>query len=184
MATPGLGSRLRFRLMAAVMAVRRGSVATEERVRRSGVAVGQTVLDFACGPGHFTVVAARIVGPTGRVYGLDVQPAAAGMVATRAQRTGLGNVTTITSDCATGLPTSSVDVVLLYDAIHAIADKRAVLDEIERVLKPGGRLSVWVEHGPPEATLPLITTNSRFVLQERRGDILNFGTGEDEVAAA
>lgn len=54
------------------------------------------------------------------------------------------------------------------------ADRRGVLGELDRVLKPQGVLSVWVEHGDPAATLPLISGNSRFVLSEQRGDILNF----------
>jgi ubiquinone/menaquinone biosynthesis C-methylase UbiE len=58
-------------------------VATEERVRRSGVRECQTVVDFACGPGYFSVVAARLVGPQGHIHALDVQPAAAGMVGPR-----------------------------------------------------------------------------------------------------
>jgi ubiquinone/menaquinone biosynthesis C-methylase UbiE len=163
--------------MAWMMCLTRRSQATEERLRSSGVRGGQTVLDYACGPGYFSVVAARLVGGAGSVYALDVQPAAADMVAQRARRAGLTNITTITSGCDTGLPHGSIDVVLLYDAIHAIEDKHAVLAELDRVLKPGGVLSVWVEHGEPDHVTPLILENSRFGLHERRGDVLNFTLG-------
>ena len=179
MAVPGLGSRVGFRLMAWEMALTRRAAGAEARLRSSGVAEGQAVLDYACGPGYFAVAAARLVGPAGAVHALDVQPAAARMVAGRARRAGLANVTTIVSDCATGLPGGSIDVVLLYDALHAIADKRAVLGELDRVLEPGGTLSVWVEHGDAADAVPLVVENSRFVLHERRGDVLNFRRGEE-----
>ena len=174
MTGPGLGSRIGFRLMVLWMARTRRGPELEERLRRSGVQEGQTVLDYACGPGHYSVIAARLVGPGGRIIALDVQPTAATMVAAKARDAGVANVETIVSDRATGLPDASVDLVLLYDAIAGIDDKRGVLAELDRVLKPGGGLSVWVEHGDPAAAIPLIADNSRFVLRERLGDILDF----------
>jgi hypothetical protein len=45
---------------------------------------------------------------------------------------------------------------------------------LARVLKPDGQLSVWVEHGEPAAVVPVVVSNSDFVLRERLGDILNF----------
>jgi ubiquinone/menaquinone biosynthesis C-methylase UbiE len=115
-----------------------------------------------------------IVGPSGHVHAVDIQPAAADMVRDRARGAGVANVTAIVADRDTGLASGSVDVVLLYDAIASIADRRGVLAELDRVLKPSGVLSVWVEHGDPDDTLPLIIENSGFVLRERVDDILNF----------
>jgi SAM-dependent methyltransferase len=174
MAEPGLFSRIGFRLMALTMAFTRKGPALEERLRRSGVRERQTVLDYGCGPGYYAILAARLVGPAGRVYALDIQPAAATMVTNRARAAGVDNVSVIVSDRDTGLLAGSVDLVLLYDAIAAITDKQGVLAELDRVLKPGGVLSVWVEHRDPALTLPLITDNSRFILGERKGDILDF----------
>jgi ubiquinone/menaquinone biosynthesis C-methylase UbiE len=171
---PGLMSRIGFRLLAWTLALTRRGQILEDRLLRSGVGEGQTVLDYACGPGYYTIPAARLVGATGRVYALDLQPAAAAMVGARARSAGLDNVTTIVSGRDTGLPAGCVDQVLLYDAIAGIDDRRGVLAELDRVLRPGGVLSVWVEHGDPAATVPIVTENSRFVLRERRGDILNF----------
>jgi ubiquinone/menaquinone biosynthesis C-methylase UbiE len=151
-----------------------------ESLVASGVAPGETILDYACGPGHFTIEAARMVGPSGHVHAIDREPLAIEMVRRRARDAGVTNVTAAVSACPTGLADHSVDRVLLYDAIAGIDDKRAVLAELDRVLVPDGVLSIWVEHGPPEATVPLITANSRFVLRERIGDILDFGRREAE----
>jgi ubiquinone/menaquinone biosynthesis C-methylase UbiE len=99
------------------------------------------------------------------------------MLEGRARAAGVSNVTTIISARDTGLPDGSVDVVLVYDAIAGIKDKRGVLAELDRVLRPDGVLSVWVEHRDPAFALSLITDNSRLRLRERRDDILNFTRG-------
>lgn len=174
MTEPGRSSRVGFRLMAAAMSFTRRGAILAQRLRRAGVTEGRIVLDYACGPGYYTVEAARIVGPSGHVYAVDIQPAAAAMVSDRAVKAGLDNVTAITSGLDTGLPSASVDLVLLFDAIAGIVDKRGVLAELDRVLKPQGPLAVWVEHGDPGLTRPLITEHSRFTLRTRDGDILVF----------
>lgn len=171
---PGLSSRIGFRFMAWMMAFTRRGPDLERRLRASGLGPGLLVLDYGCGPGHYTVAAARLIGPKGRVHAVDIQPAAAKMVRDRARAARLENISTQVSDRDVDLASDSVDVVLLYDAIAGIGDKRGVLAELDRVLKPSGTLSVWVEHGDPSATQPLVTGNSRFVLRERDDDILNF----------
>jgi len=173
-ADPGILSRIGFRLMAGTLSLTRRGPVLEERLRNSGVHAGQTVLDYGCCPGYYTIPEAKLVGPTGHVYALDIQRAAEAMVKRRARAAGITNVSVIVSDRATGLTPQSVDLVLLYDAIAGIDDRRGVLDELDRVLRPDGALSVWVEHGDPALTLPLITANNCFALRERRGDILNF----------
>jgi ubiquinone/menaquinone biosynthesis C-methylase UbiE len=60
-------SRVGFRVMAWTLTRSRQGLILEERLRRSGVREGQTVLDYACGPGYYTIPAARMVGPTDRV---------------------------------------------------------------------------------------------------------------------
>jgi SAM-dependent methyltransferase len=58
----------------------------------------------------------------------------------------LSNVKTIQSDCATGLPPDSVDVILLYDIFHGLAEPAKILKELYRVLKPNGWLSFSDHH--------------------------------------
>ncbi len=172
MANLGMCSRVGFRVMAWTFTRSRPGLILEERRRRSGVREGQTVLDYACGPGCYTIPAARMVGPTGRVYALDIQPAAAAMVRDRARVAGIHNVTTVVSGRDTGLPAGSVDLVLLYDAIAGITDKRRARRTRSRF--EAGRGAVGLGRAPrPALTLPLVTENSRFVLRVRMGDILN-----------
>ncbi len=115
-------------------------------VEEAGVEAGKSVLDFGCGPGSYVVPAAQLAGASGRVYALDVQPAALTMTMARAARAGLTNVESILSDRDTGLPDGSVDVVLLYDIYHELAYPATILAELHRVLKVSGVLSSHDHH--------------------------------------
>ncbi len=107
---------------------------------------GFKVLDFGCGPGTYSILAAQRVGEGGKVYALDIHPLAIQAVQKKAARKGLQNITTIQSDGKTGLPDQSIDIVLLYDIFHHLNEPAAVLKELHRVLKSNGVLSVSDHH--------------------------------------
>lgn len=102
---------------------------------------GFHILDYGCGPGGYVLPAAELVGKSGRIYALDIHPLAIQAIQSIASKNQLTNVKTICSDCKTGLPDNSVDVVLLYDTLHTLSDPERVLEELHRVLKPDGILS-------------------------------------------
>ena len=104
------------------------------------------VLDFGCGPGSYITNISRTVGENGKVYALDIHPLAIEKVKSSASKSGLANVETICSDCATGLPDKEIDTVLLYDIFHMFNDKRKVLSELHRVLRDDGILSFSDHH--------------------------------------
>jgi ubiquinone/menaquinone biosynthesis C-methylase UbiE len=141
------------------------------QVKRSGVREGQTVLDFGCGSGHFTVAAAQIVGEGGRVYALDIHPLAIKAVERKVTKSNLSNVTTILSDRETGLPEDSIDVVLLYRTFYLVRDKKGLLDELYRVMRPSGILSVL--GGGIAACLKTIERDGRFSISEHSRRLLN-----------
>ena len=102
---------------------------------------GETVLDIGCGAGVDTLMAARLVGPTGRVVGID---ATAEMIA-RAQAnlalTGLANVSfAVASAEALPFPDGEFEVALSNGVFNLLIDKEQALSEAYRVLKPGSRL--------------------------------------------
>ena len=144
-----------------------------EQLRRLGIKEGQTVLDFGCGSGSYAIPAARTVGEKGRIYALDIHPLAAKAVEHRARKEGLTNITTILSDRDTGLPDASIDIVLLYDTIHQIGDKRALLEELCRVMKPKGLLSILVERMKVEDVLEITEKGGSFSLRDQQGSLLN-----------
>ena len=74
----------------------------------------------------------------------------------------LENVQTIRSDCHTDLQDNAIDLVLLYDTLHALERPGDVLEEIHRVLKPEGILSFSDHHMRPEEIVKRITGNGLF----------------------
>jgi ubiquinone/menaquinone biosynthesis C-methylase UbiE len=135
---------------------------------------GFSILDYGCGPGSYTVVASRLVGPNGKVYALDVHPLAIKRVKERAEKERLTNIRTIQSDCATGLEPESIDVAFLYDVLRGLDQPNAVLAELHRVLKPGGTLSVNDHHYQPEQLILKITGGGLFVFADRGKKTCNF----------
>lgn len=104
---------------------------------------GETVLDIGCGAGFDTLIAARQVGPAGRVIALDMSPAMLEKAAQGARQMGLTNID-FRQGLAEELPveSESVAVVISNGVINLCPDKVAVMKEAHRVLKPGGRLQI------------------------------------------
>lgn len=104
---------------------------------------GETVVDVGCGAGFDSLLAARQVGPSGRVIGVDMTPAMLAKARAGAVVLGLGN-TEFREGVAEELPVASgtADVVISNGVINLCPDKMAVLGEIARVLKPGGRVQI------------------------------------------
>ena len=81
---------------------------------------------------------AELIGKSGIIYKLDINPAAIELVKELAAKKQLSNVEVILSDRDTGLLNESVDMVLVYDVFHDLKNRDAVLEELHRVLKPEG----------------------------------------------
>jgi arsenite methyltransferase len=104
---------------------------------------GAVVLDLGCGAGTDLLIAAQMVGPSGRVIGVDMTPSMLRQARASAAGMRLGNVE-LHESLIESLPLedASVDMVISNGVIDLVPDKDAVFDEIDRVLKPGGRLQV------------------------------------------
>ena len=155
-----------FRLMALEYRIRSRPSSVLRELDEAGVRRGMRVLDFGCGPGRFTLPVARIVGSEGKVFAVDIHPLARLAVQKAAYRDGLTNIEVIDSDCATGLGPQSVDVVLLYDTLHDVMDKGAVLRELRRILGPVGRISYKDHTLWGEPLLALMRGNGFFPVEQ------------------
>lgn len=104
---------------------------------------GETVLDLGSGGGIDLVLSARRVGPTGTVYGLDMTDEMLALAQRTVAEAGVANVHLLKGLIeAVPLPAGSVDVVISNCVVNLSTDKPAVLAEIARVLRPGGRLGI------------------------------------------
>jgi SAM-dependent methyltransferase len=104
---------------------------------------GATVLDLGCGAGTDLLIAAQMAGPSGKAIGVDMTPAMLERASQSAKDLGLANVE-LHEGLIETLPVAdaSVDVVTSNGVIDLVPDKDAVFAEIDRVLRPGGRLQI------------------------------------------
>lgn len=100
------------------------------------------VADFGCGYGTFAVPAAQVIG--GSVFALDIEPEMVETVKRKAEELGLNNVVAVIRDFisdGSGLASSSVDFVFLFNILHA-EDPFQILNEAYRILMSGGRVGI------------------------------------------
>jgi ubiquinone/menaquinone biosynthesis C-methylase UbiE len=106
-----------------------------------------TFLDIGCGRGDYTIRAAELIGPQGRIIGIDAWGEGLRLVEERAGAKGLGTIETVLANVNEGipLPDDSADIVFMATVFHDLlrsSTGEVALREIARVLKPGGRLAV------------------------------------------
>jgi len=127
-----------------------------ELLKKVGLTRGQVVLDFGCGVGNYAIPAAVIVGTEGQVYALDKERQglwpSEGLdgLEHKLESLRLKNISVMktSGELKIGLEGESVNVVLLYDVLHyyyfpEAEDRRKLLSEIHRVLKPDGFISFY-----------------------------------------
>jgi SAM-dependent methyltransferase len=108
----------------------------------AGLEPGETVVDLGSGAGFDAFLAAKTVGPDGKVIGVDMTPEMVNKAQENAEKLGLGTVEFRLGEIER-LPIENdiADVVVSNCVINLSPDKKAVYEEIYRILKPGGRLS-------------------------------------------
>ena len=136
-------------------------------LKEVGIKEGFWVLEYGCGSGSYISALAELVGKSGKIYALDIHPLAVKMVENLVAKKQLGNVQTILSDCKTGLPNESLNVVLLYDVIHGLSELNEILKELHRIVKPNGILSVSDHHLKESMIVSKVTSCGLFKLLKK-----------------
>jgi len=158
-----------FKAMALTFRIRDFFRPRGEIVKEAGIKEGFHVLDYGCGPGSYVRAVSEIVGESGKVYALDIEPLAVERVKRISEKHSLKNVETILSDRKTGVPDESIDVALLYDTFHDLGDPNGVLEELNRVLKADGVLSFSDHHMKESEIISKVTDRKLFKLL-RKGE--------------
>ena len=120
-----------------------------------GVKPGQTVCDMGCGNGFYTLQLARLVGPRGRVYAVDIQPEMLQMLARNAAEARLANIRPVLgTPIDPRLPAGAIDMMLCVDVYHEFSHPEAMLGKIKESLAPDGLL-VLVEFRGEDPAVPI-----------------------------
>ena len=161
-------------MMSAIMALMDWLHPTvEKRSQGFGLREGMRVVDYGCGPGRYLHYYARLVGPAGSVYAVDVQPLAIEAAKRQAGRFGLGNVKPVLAQgYATGLPGQIADAVIALDIFFGLKDPSAFLQEARRICKPDGVLILDDGHESRSRTLQKVSASGLWKVAEASPDHL------------
>jgi ubiquinone/menaquinone biosynthesis C-methylase UbiE len=139
-----------------------------------GIKNSSQVLDYGCGPGGYVMPVVKLIGNTGTLYALDINPLATEAVQSLIDKKRFTNVQVILSSCATRLPATSIDAILLYDILHDLDNRAEVLAELNRIIKSGGVLSVTDHHLKEEEIITKVITGGLFTLKSKGEKTLSF----------
>ncbi len=148
-------------------------------LKAAGLKQGQKVLEVGCGPGFFTIPAAKIVGEEGFVYAVDVHPLAIERVKDKIEKEGIKNVKPILANASdTGLPDRSIDLAFIFGLQYIAGGLGNVIAEIQRTLNDGGVLSFEKNRGSAKKLIDEVERGG-FVCSGRQVRIFLFTKNED-----
>jgi ubiquinone/menaquinone biosynthesis C-methylase UbiE len=129
---------------------------------------GDVVADIGAGSGYFTFRLAESVGPTGKVFAVDIQPEMLQIIRKRMKERELPNVVPVLGEISDPkLPAASTDLILLVDVYHEFSHPWEMTRGMVRALKPGGRL-VFVEYRLEDPSVPIKLVHKMSEAQVKR----------------
>lgn len=137
---------------------------------------GDAIADIGAGSGFMAEEFAKLVGPQGRVYAVDINPALLEFIAGRARQHGVTNITTVlTPEDSVALQPNSVDIVFICDTYHHFEYPRSTMAAVYRALRPGGQLVIVDFILEPGRTRPFILEHVRLGMDETIQEVSGFG---------
>ena len=147
---------------------REAEEAPSRAVRALQIKPGQVIADIGAGSGYYSVLLSKAVGAEGRVYATDIQPEMLAILKRKLEAQSIGNVELILgAEAETKLPDASVDLALMVDVYHELAQPQAFLQSIKRALRPGGRL-VLIEFRKEDPNVPIREEHKMSVREARQ----------------
>jgi len=128
---------------------------------------GQAIADIGAGSGYYTLRLADAVGPQGRVYATDIQPEMLALIKKKIDARSPGNVELILgAETEARLPAAAIDMALMVDVYHELAQPQAFLRSLKTALRPDGRL-VLIEFRKEDASVPIRAEHKMSVREAR-----------------
>jgi len=129
---------------------------------------GQTIADLGAGSGYYSFRIAPLVGPTGRVLAIDIEPKMLEVIAERAGREHVTNIATVrSSERDPNLAPHSVDLLFMVDVYHELEYPYEVMRKVREALKPGGRVAL-VEYRAEDPQVQIKPVHKMSEAQVRR----------------
>mgnify|MGYP003330484038 CR=1 FL=1 len=149
-------------------------------IKLLGLKPGMTVCDLGAGTGYYAVRMARIVGDSGKVYAVDIQPRMLELLGKRLASAGIKNVVSVLGgETETKLPDASQDLIILVDVYHEFSKPREMLRSIAKALKADGVL-VLLEFRKEDTSVP-IRLEHKMSIEEVRAELGAEGFRIDKV---
>jgi ubiquinone/menaquinone biosynthesis C-methylase UbiE len=140
----------------------------------AGIKAGQKVLEVGCGPGFFTIPAAKMVGDKGLIYAIDVNQRAIKRIEEKKRKYGIENIRPILGNAAnSGLQDSTIDLAFVFGLRYIAGGLDNLVSEMYRTLKVGGILSFEKTTGSSEKLVNEVE-RAGFVKTEKKGRIFVF----------
>ena len=143
-------------------------------LKTAGLRQGQKVLEVGCGPGFFTIPAAKMVGREGIIYATDINHRAIKKVEEKMRKYGIGNIKPILGNAAdSGLQDSSIDMAFIFGLRYIAGGLSNLISEMCRILRLGGILSFEKTTGSDEELVEEVE-RAGFTKTEKKGRIFVF----------
>ena len=156
-----------FRMMAFLFNVADVFKSPAKRLDPFNIQKGQTVIDYGSGTGRYIKQASELVGESGIVYPVDIQPLAIESAVRQIEKCNLKNVKPIQTDGKTvNILSQTADVIYALDMFHMVKDTNAFLKELHRLAKPNGVVYLEDGHQPRANTKEKVLNSGYWVITE------------------
>lgn len=141
----------------------------DHKLSQYGIRQGDVLIDYGCGPGRYISKASKWVGDEGKVYAVDIHDLAFKCICRIRKKRNLKNVIPVKAiDYFAPIPENKADLILALDMFHQISHPDEFLNEVHRLIKPGGKLILEDGHQKRTVTLRKVNKNKRWqILTER-----------------
>ena len=145
------------------------------RIESFGIIPGQTVVDYGCGPGRYTIEMAQLVGAAGKVIAVDLVELALEETQRKLEAGGFHNYELeLAHGCDSSVVDDVADIVIAIDMFHHISDTNAFLKEICRITKPDGLLILSGGHLTRKTVKAKIAMSDIWDIAEERKDFIAY----------